>query len=295
MIENVLNVLLKSNCKDVIITDDLMQNLEKDVVDYIKENFNVTNMDDIRSATFFSLGNANIINKSICIIIDGEYLPNIYTGITEAWFQKKNIIVIALYKDFDRINCEYLRKCVPNIINIYNNDISFYRSKIEMVAKSCCPALINVKNENLKNNSKDYSNLCNILNKFLKNTDEIFLYNANIESKYNFKIKNIQKEHKYGILSKYMAYTIAKQKKIILCCTAEVLKLDLNIFNNRYVNENIKIIVIDDENFTTQKHMEEWIKSNEINVSIEDKMEERRIIDFYNSNRAEVMIVGGEK
>lgn len=295
MLKDVLNLFLDKKCNNLVITNDIEDRITKELKDYINNNFSVSKIEDVRSATFFALGNADVLNNTILLMVDGEYLPNIYTGITEAWFQKKNIIVIALYNEYDNINCEYLRNCIPNIINLYGNEISKYKNKIEQsINKSYC-SLINIKYDDMNKQYNDYTKLCETLNKILTKTDEVFLYNSDIQKKYNYEIKNILKEYKYGIVSKYMAYTISKQKKIILCCPADILNIDLNIFNNRYIDKNIKIILINDKNTIKTDRIEEWIQTNKVNVSIEQNIDEKKIKEFIESDRPEVMFIGGEQ
>ncbi len=295
MIENILELLLNNDCKNIIIQEELCKKIDKDLFEYIEDNFNITKIEDIRSATFYALGTSYMTEKSSILLIEGEYLPNIYTGITEAWFQKKNIIVIALYNDLDKINSEYLRKCIPTIINIYNNDIEKYKEKIESAVKTIFPVLINIKYINFSNIKINYDEILENLNQFLKEDDELFLYNSNSIKKYNFRIKNIKEEYKYGIISKYMGYVIAKNKKILLCCTDEILKLDLNIFNNRYINNNMKIIILNKENIISEKNIDKWIKNNNIDIEIYKKIDNKKIKDFYFSNKASIILIGGEK
>lgn len=295
MIENILELLLKNDCKNMIIQEELCKEIDKDLFKYIEDNFDITKIEDIRSATFYALGISYMSEKNSIVLIEGEYLPNIYTGITEAWFQKKNIIVIALYNDLDKINSEYLKKCVPSIINIYNNDIEKYKEKIENALKGIFPVLINIRYSNFLNTGINYDEILENLNQFLKEDDEIFLYNSNNIKNYNFKINYIKEEYKYGTISKYMGYVIANNKKILLCCTDEILKLDLNIFNNRYINNNIKIIILNKENFIFQKNIDEWINSNNIDIKIVKKIDTKEIRDFYFSNKAAIMVIGGER
>lgn len=296
MLKDILNLFLDKKSNDIVITNDLKEKLSKELMDYISTEFNVNEIDDVRSATFFALGNADMVNKNIILIIDGEYLPNIYTGITEAWFQRKNVIVIALYKEYDRINCDYLRKCIPNIINVYNNDISKCSEKIKLASTNMFPTLINIKYEDENSKINDYTEICQILNKCLTKSDEVFLYNADIkENNYKFQIKNISTQYKYGTISKYMAYAIAKDKKVVLCCPVEILKLDLNIFNNRYINKNIKIIFYNNENGINNEKFSEWIRENKIKVSKEKNPNDKIIDGFFKSDIAEVLFLGGEQ
>ena len=106
----------------MIICNDIFAKINAEIKENISQNFTVELMDDVRSATFFTLGETNIKNEPIVLMIDGRFLPSVYTGITEAWFQRKTIIIVALYEKYSEIKCEYLKRCTSNIITIYNDE-----------------------------------------------------------------------------------------------------------------------------------------------------------------------------
>ena len=41
--------------------------------------------------------------------------------------------------------------------------------------------------------------------------------------------------------------------------------------------------------------MNNWIESNNIQIFFEEKIDEEKVKKFYNSNKAEIMIIGGEQ
>ena len=292
MLRKILNLLLEKQIKDVVCTEDILKSIDGQDKEYIEANFNMQIFNDLRSATFFSNGEVNSSNKPVILIIAGEFLPNIYTGITEAWFQRSNINIISIFEKYDDIKVEYLERCIPDILTIYDDGIEEYKNTIYKFIDNNMPALINIKYTLKLEEKSDYTSITNMLDSIVKNTVDVFIYNSKNESKNNIKVINIEPKYKYGILSKYMGYITAKEKKSLLILPYELLKIDLNIFNNRYINENVKIIVYKEKE---QNNIEEWIKDNKIEILKTKKLDEKNLGKFWNSNKASVLIVEEEK
>lgn len=296
MINEILNILLESSINRLIITNDVYEKIESIVFDNLRKNLEIEKFDDLRSATFYSLGRTNLKNEPIILMFNGQYLSNIYTAITEAWFQKRTVIAIALYNNYDEINSNYLENCIPNIINIYEEDISRYKEKIICASNQKSPCLINIKSQyNIEQEKIDYSNILKKLNNILNIQNKVFIYNSEVEEKkYNFSVSTINNKYKYGTLSKYMGYITGKNEKTILCATTDILKLDLNIFNNRYINQNLKIILYDNKNILKENTIEEWIEKNNIKVTCKKNINEENLKEFIDSNNPEIIVIGGE-
>ena len=292
MLRKILNLLLEKQIKDVVCTEDILKSIDGQDKEYIEANFNMQIFNDLRSATFFSNGEVNSSNKPVILIIRGEFLPNIYTGITEAWFQRSNINIISIFEKYDNIKVEYLERCIPDILIIYDDGIEEYKNTIYKFIDNNMPALINIKYTLNLEEKSDYTSIINMLDSIVKNTVDVFIYNSKNESKNNINIMNIEPKYKYGILSKYMGYITAKEKKSLLIMPYELLKIDLNIFNNRYINENVKIIIYKGKE---QNNIEEWIKDNKIEILKTEKIDEKIFKKFWNLNKASVLIVEEEK
>lgn len=292
MLRKILNLLVEKQIKDVVCTEDILKSIDGQDKEYIEANFNMQIFNDLRSATFFSNGEVNSSNKPVILIIKGEFLPNIYTGITEAWFQRSNINIISIFEKYDEIKVEYLERCIPDILTIYDDGIEEYKNTIYKFIDNNMPALINIKYTLKLEEKSDYTSIINMLDSIVKNTVDVFIYNFKNESKNNINIKNIEPKYKYGILSKYMGYITAKEKKSLLIMPYELLKIDLNIFNNRYINENVKIIIYKGKE---QNNIEEWIKDNKIEILKTEKIDEKIFKKFWDLNKASVLIVEEEK
>ena len=233
---------------------------------------------DARSAAFYAYGKSIKSNKNVVLIINGDYLPNVYTVLTEAWFQKTNLIVIALYNSIYDVETTYLDRCTVSNITFFDRDYQKFRKKIISSLNLIGPKLFNIVTE-IKENRINYSNIINKLGKILKPEDTIFIYNSEI-IQLNCKIKNIDKKYKYGLLSKYLGYinTLDKNKQVLIC-PAECLEIDLNILNNRAMNKKFKAIVTGNI-----EHLKDWIENNNIKLIISEDIEM-----LYNSNQATIL------
>lgn len=292
MLKEVLDLFLEEKIKDIVCTEDILNNLDNQDKEYIKANFDVQIFNDLRSATFFSNGEVNSNNKPVILLIKGEFLPNIYTGITEAWFQRSNINIISIFKKYDDIKVEYLERCIPDILTIYDDSIEEYKNTIYKFINNNMPSMINMKYMLKSEEKADYTNIINMLNSIVKNKVDVFTYNSKNESKNNINIINVEPKYKYGILSKYMGYITAKNQRSLIILPYELLKIDLNIFNNRYISENVKIII---NKKKEQSNIEEWIKDNKIEILQTKNLDKNIFEKFWNLDKASALIVEEEK
>jgi len=291
MLKTILNLYLNKNIKDVICTKDILESIIDKDKEYIKTNFNFEILNDLRSATFFANGEVNSNNKPVILIINGEYLANIYTGITEAWFQRSNINIISIFEKYDDIKIEYLRRCIPDILTIYEENIEEYKETIYKFINNNMPSLINIKYMLKSEEKVDYTNITNILDSIVKNKVDVFTYNSENKSKNNINIMNIERKYKYGVLSKYMGYVSAKKQKTLIILPYELLKIDLNIFNNRYINKNVKIII---NKKKEQSNIKEWIKDNDIEILQTRNLDKNIFEKFWNLDKASALIIEEE-
>ena len=291
MLKNILETLNKQGYKDLIYTFDIESSLNEEDKIFINDYFSKETINDSRSATFFSLGKENLHRKSI-VIINGNELQNILTGITETWFQKLNIIVIALYEKYDDIKTDFIHRVIPNIVKIYEDNYKEYESLILKAAKSYSPTLITLKYE-LLDIKYNYNNLIRSIEKILNSEEEVILYNMadSVENK-KIIIKNIESKYKYCMVSKYMGYIIGKRKKTLLCMPAKLILLDLNILNNRYIDDNFKIILFE-YNKIEEKLLENWIDYNKIKTISTNNLDENIINEFWNLKEPTVLLVKG--
>ena len=215
---------------------------------------------DVRSAAFYTFGQSKMSNKNAVLIINGDYLPSVYTVLTEAWFQKSNFIVIALYKSIYDIETNYLDRCTVSNMTFFDKDFKQFENKIKKSLKLIGPKLFNIVVDS-KEEFVDYNNIFNELKKIVKQNDNVFLYNSNCEEKkLSCRINNIEEKYKYGLFSKYLGYIQPlKNSKAILVCPKECLEVDMNILNNRAMCSNFKVVVIGNID-----SLFKWIDANNI-------------------------------
>ena len=217
------------------------------------------NISDARSAAFYAFGNSKISNRNTVLLIKGDYLPNVYTVLTEAWFQKTNFIVIAIYKSIYNVETHYLNRCLKSNITLQSKDFELFKKKIEKSNDIIGPKLINVVVENTEeNNTNDYKKEIDVFADLYGKDDTIYAYNSKSSCE-TVRFCNIDEKYKYGIISKYLAYTTESKFKSVLICTADCLKVDLNILNSKNMNSNFKVVVKGD----IDKEIK-WIESNNI-------------------------------
>ena len=277
--KEILKLLEDNKITDVIIGDVLeLDNLEK---------FTVTRITDIRSAAFYAFGQSKITNKNVALIIDGEYLANVYTVLTEAWFQKTNLIIIALYDSFYNIETNYLKRCLVSDIKFLDKDINLFKDKIISSFNLVGPKLYNIVIGKISTNQNNYDKILEKLLPLMKEKETIITYNSNnINCKCIW--KNVDKKYKYGILSKYVAMTTEHDEKTILLVTNECIEIDSNIFNSRFMNNSFKLIILDKNNRVNDYI--KWIKSNDINIIECDNLD-KDINKLYTENKPTVLVV----
>lgn len=289
--------LTMNNLKDLIKILNVENIVLEDNIDIDKELFNTgNNIKDVRGATFYTFGQGKITNKNVALIIDGNFISNIYTGITEAWFQTTNIIIIALYNSIYDINVRYLDRCSVCNMKFFLKDLEQMKQKIKKSLEINGPKVYNVVVDwNIEESKNDYSKILQLFSEIVKNEDEIYLYNSN--QKYErykniCNIININYKYKYGILSKYIAYLIEPNtSNKILICNSDCFMLDSNILNNRYMNEKFKVLVIDNNKIDK---IEEWCNSNKINFIYSNDLKQD-LKKIYTQDKATILLVrGGE-
>lgn len=238
---------------------------------------------DVRSAAFYAFGESKITNENVLLVIDGDYLPSVYTVLTEAWFQKTNLIVLALYDSIYDIETNYLNRCTVANIKFIDKDLNKFEDKINKALGFIGPKVINVVTKK-RTNEYDYSKILKALEKVLDKDDTVFTFSGT-EYKSKYELVNIPKKYKYGVISKYLARLEGKKNNNILLCTKDCIEIDSNIFNNREMNAKFKMIVVGD--ILKSKN---WIINNGI-AYVEANNLKKDLEDLVVANVATVLIV----
>lgn len=236
-----LNRFVKSDRRTVTVAPIKLQN---GVLEY----------QDARSAAFFAMGMSIKEKEPVTLLLPGEYLTSTYTAITEAWFQKVEMIVYAFYKKISDVNTSWADRCAKTM----TIHIDEYDEKADEIAANYHmhgPVLINVVGIDLEDPQIDYDAVITTISEIDKSA-EFLCYN----SKERAGISNIKAKHKYGVLSKYIGMSTAKRVGYLLCNT-DCMLVDVNIFRTRYANGNMKIVALDDGQLK-ENQIDQWIISN---------------------------------
>lgn len=252
----------------------------------IKMEDSVAMYQDARSAAFFAMGMAIKDKEPVILLIPGEYLANAYTAMTEAWFQKAEIIIYAFYDNVSDVNTSWADRCAKTI-TIHIDEYENWGDRIKSYYHKYGPLLINVIGVNIQKSQIDYTSIVEAISK--RDKDAKFLcYNSQNQSD----IDSIKTEYKYGILSKYVGMSVAK-KVGYLICNAECILVDVNIFRVRYANENMKIVVLDDGNLKNNQ-IDQWIISNGWKCKRVEKMDSVAVEWLKEQTVQAVLLIEGE-
>jgi len=287
MIKEVLDFYLSKQCNHVVITSDVKFILDN-IIEDKKKQLSISVIDDVRSAVFFAYGEAKEIRKPVVLFVSGQYLSHCYTGLTEARFQQIPVIVVALYEDDASIYYKYLNPCIAKGFTIKEESFNKYKQDLEKSVSAYGPTLINVVCKFSYIEHYYYDEVLNVLNNVLtKNDTVIFFGNLNENSKYNFKMININ--DKYGIVSKYMGFLVGNGGGCYLVAPLELFKFDTNIFNNRYINSSFKVIFVN--NNDNLLNPQKWIEGNNIEYRVVNDLETKSLTEFILADKPMVLIL----
>lgn len=205
------------------------------------------------------------------------------TAATEAWFQKANVIIIACYLNYIDVHSEYFERCVTAWCTVESISSELVKNCVEKKG----PVLINLIGcVEIEKESIEYG----IIPQSFE-TEKLYLYHPNRE--YNgSNINVIEARHSYGVISRYMGMMAVAVSQIYLCCPADCLLLDLNVFNNRYSVDNIRVIILDQSGVVKEKKIDSWLKSNGIKVIFSEVANKDIIKQLKESKDAMILVVG---
>ncbi len=272
MINEVISKLNECAITDVVVT-------EKEMLK--KSNVDCKYIADARSAAFYAFGLALREGKSVALLVDGELLPNVLSAATEAWFQKANLIIIALYRHFSNVHCEYFERCVLKHDTVEKID----KKLLQECRQKKGPVLINLIDTTLEYDNYDYGQLPKWLD-----GEKVYLYHPN-KTYEETHVKTIEAKHRYGVISRYMGMTAVTEEKRFLCCPAECFMVDLNVFNNRYSVKNTRMIILDYDNLLESNKIDKWLKSNGVQCVFVDAVNQEHVEKVKGAEYAIALIV----
>ena len=245
MINKIKEVLYVYGYEHIVITKDDTRCVKGQHIYIVK---------DTRSAVFFALGMYKEGVKKIAVVFEEDFLSSAYTAITECWFQRIPILLVA-YNSVDSNGIDYLKRCIDKINSV--KKISELEETVVGWNDIKSPALIRLQ-EYVEFKTFDYSSILDVFIRKFKG--KIFVYNANQK----LDIPNIcymQASHMYGVLSKYVGYNY--HNPAILCIPEEYLSLDINVFNIRYIRKGFKVVVLGNTGIPS---FFDWATNNKISI-----------------------------
>ena len=267
MINSVLKQCFLKGVESIVITDsNQAMHIDKEYQSAVVECVN-----DVRSATFYALGLSKQKCNPVVLIIDEDYISNTYTGLTEIWFQRIPVIVLA-YNSKNIYATKYIDRCVDKTYWIENiEDSGNLDNQLEELVG---PILIRIPRFSIPENEINYYEM---IRDIKMHSDRcILLYNPAKDS-IGENIDVIDPSHKYCLVSKYVG-TLRGGQNRILCMPESCLLLDTNIYNMRNFPSNFYLCVKSEDGSNIAK-IKDWVENNKIQVleSTENGIEEKNM------------------
>ena len=171
------------------------------------------------------------------------------------------MIVIALGSDILNDSLDCYKKCTSVQHKVQKFDD--FKSCFENMKRDL-PAVFLVEHETETASLKYGIDIAPLANE-LPTDGYLFVYSAVANARNEYKnVSYIDTEFKYGTLSKFLGHCISNSGKSILLTDLSLLKLDMNIFNSRYLDKRFNIIAIGPK---PSAEISRWIESNGIELA----------------------------
>lgn len=242
MVKDLIDKLIDGGFHTIVVTGCCHQ----------AENSKAMFIEDPRSAAFYALGLLKTGSKRLALIVDENYVGNMYTALTECWFQRIPLLVVTYNANVNN-SLEYLDRCIDYKTNV--RDIDSLPNVLSCCQDKHSPTLIRVHQ---KDSTEEF--VCLEICKKVQLSGyngRILAYGQGLAEKPD--AKPINPRHKFGTISKYIGYTVSKDALLII--PEHILGLDANILNCRYISPKVKIIVIADGH---DFKIGDWARGNSI-------------------------------
>ena len=280
--EAVKTIMKNLEITTVITSEEIRQHYFSDSL------FDVVVNEDVRSATFFSYGKAQREGRMMALVVYEEQLVHCYSAMTEAMFQHVSFLIFVLHKDNDSFTHDYLNAC---LIAEYNFDPLVEIEIKRLPVNKRGPIIVNVqlgKQPREVNVPLDMLPLIETLS--LEHDDVVICFDKYSKGLEDYcRVITFSEGQKYGVISKYIGFLIGCSKCCILIMSLKHFKYDLNILNNRYINNRFKVIMVD-EYGTDSRHVN-WIKKNSISYSEAELSDSEKIKNTIQSALPEICIL----
>lgn len=213
---------------------------------------------DARSAAFFAMGTAVKTCRSVTLVVSGHDLPSTYTAITEAWFQKANVIVVALFEKVSQVKTAWMDRCVLQTATFGADEQAAFETMMHSVRGLPGPVLINLTGFPLEEKPMDYTAVTQALRAVKPEVKMTAYCPCETDGK---NLTTVSEQEKYGLISKYVGMSVVKDVGVLLC-PVQCALLDMNIFRTRYANGNMKIVLLDENGILADLNVAQWVTGN---------------------------------
>lgn len=281
--------------KDCFVISELLN--KKGVSEIIKvvdfnESQELNQLCDARSAAFLAMGVAIRTQGTCALIVPGKYITNILTAVTEAWFQKCNLLIVGIFENITDFHTSWMDRYLVGRLDLRLEELEKESESVGKLLSTQGPKLLSVLCPPEHNEKHDYGELLDILLSSNLTGVTITCYNALLKTdqENNESIKNIGDRFKYGMISKYIGSSLSKSAGILLC-TSECLLVDINVFRTKYKSEWMKVIIHDCYGIVKEKKIDEWIQSNGWFYMETGSISSSIIEEFALNKKASVLVV----
>ena len=109
MLQSLIDSLYNNGYNNIVMTSSESIKCPNDLSLY--------QIEDPRSASFFALGLYKQAIKKIALVVDEDFISNLYSALTECWFQRIPILIVSYNAS---INCsiDYMDRCIDFKVNL---------------------------------------------------------------------------------------------------------------------------------------------------------------------------------
>ncbi len=263
LLNEIIQHLSSSDIKDFVFEAELLGELENINANGISK----VSVSDVRSATFYACGLAQKNDRPVALVVRSEYLSSTFTGLMESWFQRRCIIVIAVGRDIlNHPLCCY-KTCTSGQYKVQK--LTEFESCFAELRRDL-PALFLVE-ESIERKTLSYDADIEKLIENIPQKNKLFVYSPITSERSNNKnVLYIAPEYKYGMISKFLGHCISQEEKCILLTDLSVLKLEMNLFNSRYLDKRFNLIVTGEK---PSDNILQWLQSNGIETAFCDSID----------------------
>ncbi len=263
LINDIITFLIDNGIQDFVLDSEFTE-FSRDIS--IKGGEAVL-ISDVRSATFYAMGLSEKKNGPIVLLVRCEYLASSFTGLMEAWFQQRRLLVIAIGSKALNYSLDCYKSCSSGQYRVQN----FFDFETYFKNNSQDRPMVFLVEEEIPYRKYPYCLDIVELEKEIPKDIKLYVYSPLALNKSERKNTIfINSEYKYGMISKFLGHCIFENNKSVLLTDSSMLTLEINIFNSRYIDQRFNLIVT---GIKPSSNIIQWLKCNNIETVFSDTIE----------------------